>query len=63
MIVELSETPTRCQIITMTGIVVEETKVVSPRFELDLNRLPSGMYLMKLQMADGKSTFGKVVKR
>ena len=61
--VELPETPVCCQIMSLTGLVLKETSVSSPRFELDLNSLPSGMYLMKLQMADGKSTFGKVVKR
>ena len=61
--VEISENPIYCQILNLMGNVVMETPVASSRFELDLSGLPSGMYLMKTQMADGKSTYGKVVKR
>ena len=61
--VELSEAPIRCQILNLTGDVVLSTAVSSPRFELDLNHLTSGLYLMKFQMADGKSVYEKVVKR
>ena len=61
--VELSETPICCQILNLTGNVVMETPVANSRFELDLRPLPSGMYIMKTQMADGKSTYEKVVKR
>jgi hypothetical protein len=61
--VELSETPICCQILNLTGNVVMETPIVNSRFELDLRPLPSGMYIIKTQMADGKSTYGKVVKR
>ena len=61
--VTLSETPVRCQILNLTGNVVEETVVSSARFELDLGHLSSGLYLIKIIMADGKSTYGKVVKR
>ena len=60
--VTLSETPVRCQILNLTGNVVEETVVSSARFELDLGHLSSGLYLIKIIMADGKSTYGKVVK-
>ena len=63
MYVELSEKPICCQILNLMGNVVMETPVASSRFELDLSGLPLGMYLMKTQMADGKSTYGKVVKR
>ena len=58
----LPETPIRCQILNLTGNVVEETAVSSARFELDLGHLPSGLYLIKIIMVDGKSTYGKVVK-
>ena len=61
--VTLSETPVRCQILNLTGNVVEETVVSSTRFEIDLGDLSSGLYLIKIIMADGKSTYGKVVKR
>ena len=60
--VALAETPIRCQILNLTGNVVEEKAVSSARFELDLGDLSSGLYLIKLIMADGKSTYGKVVK-
>ena len=60
--VEFSETPVCCQILNLTGNVVMETLVASSRIELDLRPLPSGMYIIKTQMADGKSTYGKVVK-
>ena len=60
--VALAETPIRCQILNLTGNVVEEKAVSSARFELDLGDLSSGLYLIKIIMADGKSTYGKVVK-
>lgn len=60
--VEVGGNPVRCQIMNLAGIVVSETAVSSVRFDLDLSHLSSGMYLMKVVMADGKSTFGKVVK-
>ena len=60
--VALAETPIRCQILNLTGNVVEEKAVSSARFELDLGNLSSGLYLIKIIMADGKSTYGKVVK-
>ena len=61
--VELSEAPIRCQILNLTGDVILNTAVSNPRFELDLNLLTSGLYVMKVQMADGKSVYEKVVKR
>ena len=61
--VELSEAPIRCQILNLTGDVVLNTAVSNPRFELDLNHLTSGLYVMKVQMTDGKSVYEKVVKR
>ena len=60
--VEVAGDPVRCQIMNLAGNVVFETAVSSDHFEIDLSRLSSGMYLMKIVMADGKSTFGKVVK-
>ena len=63
MYVVLAETPIRCQILNLTGNVVAETAVSSSRFELDLSLLPSGVYLIKVQMADGKLTYGKFVKQ
>ena len=63
LFVKLTETPLRCQILDMTGNSVIETLVASPQFELDMSHLPSGLYLIKIIMADGMSTYGKVVKR
>jgi len=60
--VEVAGDPVRCQIMNLAGNVVSETAVSSEHFEIDLSHLSSGMYLMKVVMADGKSTFGKVVK-
>jgi len=61
--VVLSENATRCQIIGLMGNVLQETSPSSPDFELDLSGLPSGMYLVKVQFADGRMAFRKVVKR
>ena len=61
--VELTEMPIRCQILNLTGNVVQETSIASPRFELDLSHFFSGLYLIKVTMADGTSTYEKVVKR
>ena len=59
----LSENATRCQIIGLMGNVLQETSPSSPDFDLDLSALPSGMYLVKVQFADGRTAFRKVVKR
>jgi len=61
--IALSENATRCQIIGFMGNVLLENSPLSPDFELDLSGLPSGMYLVKLQFADGRVAFRKVVKR
>ena len=61
--ITLPENATCCQILNLTGNVVEKTVVSRARFELDLSYLPSGVYLIKVQMADGKTAYGKVVKR
>ncbi len=52
-----------CQVINMMGSVVSEMTVSGSRFDLDLSRLPSGIYLIKITMADGKPAYEKVVKR
>ena len=61
--VALSENAIRCQIIDLLGNVLQEISLSSPDFELDLSGWPSGMYLVKVQFADGRTTFRKVVKR
>ncbi|MBQ3946592.1 MAG: T9SS type A sorting domain-containing protein, partial [Alphaproteobacteria bacterium] len=47
----------------LMGNVLQKTSPSSPDFELDLSGLPSGMYLVKVQFADGRIAFRKVVKR
>ena len=61
--IALSENAIRCQIIGLMGNVLQETSLSSPDFDLDLSGLPSGMYLVKVQFADGRIVFRKVVKR
>lgn len=61
--ITLSENAIRCQIVDLMGNMLQETSPSSPDFELDLSGLPSGMYLVKLQFADGKMAFKKVVKQ
>jgi spore coat protein CotH len=58
----LSENAMRCQIIDLIGNVLSETAISSPRFDLDLSGLPSGMYLVKVQFEDGRMAFRKAVK-
>ena len=59
----LSENATRCQVIGLMGNVLQETSLSSSVFDLDLSGLPSGMYLVKVQMTDGRTAFRKVVKQ
>ena len=59
----VSENACRCQIMGLTGNVLQEITPSSPDFDLDLSGLPSGMYLVKVQFADGKMAFKKVVKQ
>ncbi len=61
--VALSENAIHCQIVGLMGSVLQETSPSNLDFELDLSGLPSGMYLIKLLMADGKSAYRKVVKQ
>ncbi len=61
--IALSENAIHCQIVGLTGNVLQETSPSNLDFELDLSGLPSGMYLIKLLMADGKSAYRKVVKQ
>jgi spore coat protein CotH len=59
----LSDQPEHCQIVDLMGRVLQETTTSNPTFDLDLGGLPSGMYLVKVQFADGRVVFRKVVKR
>ena len=61
--IALSENAIHCQIIGLMGIVLQETSLSNSNFDLDLSGLPSGMYLVKVQLADGRTAFRKVVKR
>ena len=60
--VEMTEPAIACQMVNMMGCVVMETSVTGTQFDLDLGRLASGVYLMKITMADGKPAYEKVVK-
>lgn len=61
--IALSEYAIHCQMMDLMGNVLQETSPSSPDFEIDLSGLPSGLYLVKLQFADGRMAFRKVVKR
>ena len=61
--IALSENVTHCQIMDLMGNILQETSPSSAVFDLDLGGLPSGMYLVKVQFADGKIAFKKVVKQ
>ena len=61
--IALSENATLCQIMGLMGNVLQEFSPSSPDFDLDLSGLPSGMYVVKVQYADGRMAFRKVVKR
>ena len=61
--IALSENAMCYQVIDLIGNVLSETAISSPRFDLDLSGLPSGMYLVKVWFADGRMAFQKIVKR
>jgi hypothetical protein len=61
--IALSENAIHCQIVDLMGNMLQETSPSSSDFQLDLSGLPSGMYLVTVQFADGRIAFRKVVKR
>ena len=61
--IALSENAIHCQIVGLMGNVLQETSPSNSNFDLDLSGLPSGMYLVKVQFADGRIAFRKVIKR
>lgn len=61
--VDLAETAVRCQLIDMTGNVVRETRDVAQHYDFDLSPLPSGLFVVKVQLENGKTVFRKVVKQ
>ena len=63
MHIAISENANYCQILDLTGNVLQETSPSNSTFDLDLNECPSGMYLVKIQFADGRMVFRKVVKQ
>ncbi len=52
-----------CQILDLMGNTLLETSPSNSAFDLDLNGWSSGVYLIKIQMADGTTAYEKVVKR
>ncbi len=52
-----------CQIMDLMGNILLESSPSNSAFNLDLNGWSSGVYLIKIQMADGTTAYKKVVKR
>ena len=63
MHIAISENASYCQILDLMGNVLQETSPSDSIFDLDLNGYPSGMYLVKIQFAEGRMVFRKVVKQ
>ena len=61
--IALEENATHCQIMDLMGNILLETMPSSSVFDLDLSGLPSGMYMVKVQLGDGRRVFRKVVKQ
>ena len=59
----LEENATHCQIMDLMGNFLLETTPSNSVFDLDLSGLPSGVYLVKMQLGDGLRVFRKVVKQ
>ena len=52
-----------CQVFDMMGSMLSETEVIDSQFDFDMSGLASGVYLIKINLADGASAYDKVVKR
>ena len=61
--IALLENAIHCQIVGLMGNILQETLPSNSNFDLDLSSLLSGMYLVKVQFANGRIVFRKVVKR
>ena len=61
--IALEGTAIHCQIMDLMGNTLLETSPSNSAFDLELNGWPSGVYLIKIQMADGTTAYEKVVKR
>ena len=63
MHIAISENASYCQILDLMGNVLQEASPSNSVIDLDLNGYPSGMYLVKIQFAEGRMVFRKVVKQ
>ncbi len=63
MHIAISENASYCQILDLMGNVLQETSPSNSVIDLDLNGYPSGMYLVKIQFAEGRMVFRKVIKQ
>jgi len=61
--IALEKNATYCQIMDLMGNILLETVPSNSFFDLDLGGWPSGMYMVKVQMSEGKTSWKKVVKR
>ena len=61
--IALEENAIHCQIMDLMGNFLLETTPSNSVFDLDLSGLPSGVYLVKMQLGDGLRVFRKVVKQ
>ncbi len=61
--IALEENATHCQIMDLMGNILLEITPSNSVFDLDLDGWPSGMYLVKVQMNEGKTSWKKVVKQ
>ena len=58
-----TEQADRCQVFDLMGNLLQEAVPTSLTIDMDLSRLPSGMYLIKVQMANGEIGWQKVIKQ
>ena len=61
--IAISENASYCQILDLMGNVLQEASPSNSVIDLDLNGYPSGMYLVKIQFAEGRMVFRKVIKQ
>ena len=61
--ISAEEAIVHCQLFDMMGNRVMSVHPMQSVFEIDLNTLASGLYLMKTQAVNGQNLFGKVVKQ
>ena len=61
--IHANETVISCQIVDLLGRVVAKSSPLQPDFELNLDNLIQGMYLLKTQTLDGRMLLSKFVKQ